>query len=97
MAIVPLQGHVSLMMQTTTILRASLHRCQIKMPPGLRPEGICARDEIRTHPAYQLVMIAVRRLLAGLLVENKTERLGKACRIKLEIFMGFRMGRDNLA
>jgi hypothetical protein len=44
-----------------------------------------ARDEIRTYPDYQLVMIAVRRLLAGVLVENKPEWFGKACRTNLWI------------
>jgi hypothetical protein len=37
----------------------------------------CARDEIRTHTVYQLVIVAVRRLPAGFLTGNKSERLEK--------------------
>jgi len=36
-----------------------------------------SRDEIRNHTVYQLVIVAVRRLLAGFLTGNKSERLEK--------------------
>ena len=35
-----------------TLLRSNSHRCQIKMPSGLCPEGICARDEILNSLNY---------------------------------------------
>jgi hypothetical protein len=38
---------------------------------------LCAPDEIRTHTVYQLVIVAVRRLLARFLMGNKPERLEK--------------------
>jgi len=39
----------------------------------------CARDEIRTSAVFQLVISAVRRLLAGLFDGNKLSGLVKAC------------------
>gem|GEM_PF-1150279 len=42
------------------------------------------QDEIRTHPVCQVVIITVRRLLAGFLMGNKPERLVKASRTNLQ-------------
>jgi hypothetical protein len=49
-------------------LSSELDRYQTKMPSGLRPEGICARDEIRTVSDPQYPRSTARRLLAGLFV-----------------------------
>lgn len=45
--------------------------------------GCDSRDEIRTSAVFQLVISAVRRLLAGLFDGEQTERVVKACQIKL--------------
>jgi hypothetical protein len=47
-------------------------------------EGICARDEVHTSAIFQLVTSAARRLLAGLLQWEQTERIVKACTTKFK-------------